>query len=81
MKKRSDLRQGSWHPENWDAVTLLWLKTDDGKATLALLKAAPELLATVRDLVKEIRLYHKTFDAYKFVASERLIAKAEGRSS
>lgn len=86
MKKKkhvpepSDLRQG-WHPENWDAVTLAWLKTDDGKATLALLKAAPDLLNACRLALDCVDRFSGKLSPG---ASDRLksaLAKAEGRSS
>lgn len=37
--------------ENWDNLTLAWLKTQDGLPTLKLIKAAPDLLAACQILV------------------------------
>jgi hypothetical protein len=33
----------TWKPENWDAVTLKYLKSPEGAKTLALLRAVPDL--------------------------------------
>jgi len=38
----------NWHPENWDNLSLYWLKSADGARALALVKAAPELLAACK---------------------------------
>jgi hypothetical protein len=48
------------------------------EANARLIAAAPELLAALKGMVREISKYHDTFDANLFVAAERAIAKAEG---
>lgn len=39
----------SWHPENWDAFTLQWLRSKDGTDTLAMLCEFRQLLPTLLD--------------------------------
>lgn len=38
---------GSWHPENWDQVTLEWLKRPEGRKMLSALQSLPDLVATL----------------------------------
>lgn len=38
-----------WHPENWDYVTLQWLKRPEGKALLRALQAMPTTMQALVD--------------------------------
>jgi hypothetical protein len=67
---------GSWHPENWDGATLAWLKTPDGAPTLALLKAAPDLLRACKATVAAYNS-HQLYDKCPLDFLKRTIAKAE----
>jgi hypothetical protein len=55
-----------------------WSATHD--ANHRLIAAAPDLLAIAKRVYKEIRDYHKGFDAFLWVELEDVIAKAEGRA-
>jgi hypothetical protein len=43
-----DVLLRSWHPENWDELTLAWLRSPGGAKELALLQALPRIV----DLMK-----------------------------
>jgi hypothetical protein len=77
--ERADVMVVAWNIEKDIEEPVAFLTSCNNSAANArLIAAAPDLLAELRSLVKEIKQYHPTFYAHKFVAAERAIAKAGG---
>jgi hypothetical protein len=74
----------SWHPENWDALTLHYLHSEAGKGDLALIAAAPDYHKAARAMIDrhDVAAIACNFDRCGCPECQPfrvIIAKAEGR--
>ena len=71
---------GPYRVENWDALTLAWLKSPEGAADARLIKASPDLLEACRKAMTCASIPDSVREVIQ-AALARAAAPADGRGN